>query len=967
MQFALNIILLSMLCHTSVWGQTERKDQASPQSLEWKRWIQGDLKLGGFELRADFRGSAYGDFNGDGWEDILMLTPTRVHVAWNGPDGLGMFQSCAAIEGEIQDGTWDGRALWISLSYPQRVECWSFTDRKMIREHIWDGRVKLLHPCPEGGVLVFRPNNPGLLQLQKTGSESTLIGDASSLGDAALLSRDLLLVQDDATGQLGMSRLSNSTWGKVRWIEGTEGTHAWDLLSRPSGQHWVIGRDAQNMWFRALSPTGDVIHAWRSPMNLRDFDCWLKPTQTQDMVEVVVRGIVTYDVYLITFDLERGDIRGRFNLEEIDGIPALLMPDLDRDGISDLIYPSEAAGRWSYATSWSNGTRRLFWRDATSKMDVGEQAFELSQAWLDALGPLDAVEELWTHNGTLLAKQEGKWHALEALAHPTPGYLAGQANEEMCHQLVVSYLDLGKLQDQDFYPALAEVEPEKWHHVVFQRSNTLDTEVWLDGQCVFQGKSDDADYIYNALLFGAQYGTSHVDFGALSLDRVMLSGRPWNEDEIKAEAEGEWLAADRYTTEWWGFDTNPIEGELTHRPADAQSQPKLTKGIQGKAVTFDGQDDALRAFVAVPSEHVTLSFHFRLNDVRATRNQAAVTLYGMHSTALGIRWDVRAHIGRSADPNAPLTTPVQVQATDLGLPPYTSLASAGENLRALDPAGGLWRPGVLGWERMPSALEQGGASGPKTMWFNDGELCLMAGEDVWIQSGEGWAEGSPFWDGPNAPRAVNTRQGTFFADSSSWVWCESSVDPVCFQAAEAISAPTSITWSPGGEVVRFGKNITSSWHPERRTVRLEPSEMGVHNASRTSWMWLALLAVSGALAAGLRWRKTHAPASMAMTWDDIPTNLSSTLRKMAANSTFQVDTLMFDQIIGQHEFESHESKRARRSRFIRECNQWSMLKFGVEAIHRTKDPQDRRRTLYGLHPEVESALKQIEENCGKAP
>ena len=104
-----------------------------------------------------------------------------------------------------------------------------------------------------------------------------------------------------------------------------------------------------------------------------------------------------------------------------------------------------------------------------------------------------------------------------------------------------------------------------------------------------------------------------------------------------------------------------------------------------------------------------------------------------------------------------------------------------------------------------------------------------------------------------------------------------------------------------------------------------------------------------------------------MTWDDIPTGLSGTLLKMAANSTFQVDTLVFDQIIGQHEFESHESKRARRSRFIRECNQWSMVKFGVEAIHRTKDPQDRRRTLYGLHPEVESALKQIEEHCGKAP
>ena len=483
MQVAFNAVLIFVLCHSSLWGQSERAATPSPHSLEWQRWVQGDMNLGGFELRADFRGSAYGDFNQDGWEDILLLTPTRVHVAWNGPDGLGSFLPCPAVEGEIQDGRWDGSSLWISLAYPQRVERWSFNKRDMVQEHTWAGRATLLYPCPEGGILVFRQDHHGLVKLEETGGESTLIGDASSIGDAALLSADLLLVQDEALGQLGISRLNSNSWGKVRWLEGTEGTHTWDLLSRPDGQHWVIGRDAQNMWFQSLSSTGEVIHAWRSPMNLGDFDCWLKSTQSQDEVEVVVRGIVTFDVYLITFDLERGDIRGRFNFEEIDGIPALLMPDLDRDGISDLIYPSEAAGRWSYATSWSEGTRRLIWRDPASQTQDGEHAFELPQAWLDALGDLDAVEELWTHNGTLLIRREGQWHALEAYPHPTPGYEAGNQTEETCHQLVVPYLDMGGLQDYDFYPALAEVEPKKWHHVVFQRSNTLETEVWMDGRC----------------------------------------------------------------------------------------------------------------------------------------------------------------------------------------------------------------------------------------------------------------------------------------------------------------------------------------------------------------------------------------------------------------------------------------------------------------------------------------------------
>ena len=90
------------------------------------------------------------------------------------------------------------------------------------------------------------------------------------------------------------------------------------------------------------------------------------------------------------------------------------------------------------------------------------------------------------------------------------------------------------------------------------------------------------------------------------------------------------------------------------------------------------------------------------------------------------------------------------------------------------------------------------------------------------------------------------------------------------------------------------------------------------------------------------------------------------MQKLTANPTFQVDTLVFDQLIGQNEHESYESKRARRSRFIRECNQWSQGVFGVEAIQRTQDLQDRRRTLYSLHPTVADALNQMSEGGGSS-
>jgi len=969
MRFAFNTALLLAICHTTLWGKSESPSHPSPNSLEWRRWIQGDVTLGGFELRSDFRGSAYGDFNADGWDDILMLTPTRVHVAWNGPDGLGSFQALSEASGEIQHGFWDGASLWVALAYPHRLECWSIGENGTDRRHVWSGRMETLRPCPQGGILVLRNEGTQLVHLQRDGSATTLISDAASCADAALLSSGVLLVQDDASGALGISQLGDGVWGNVQWLAGTEGTKTWDLLVRPNGQSWLLGRDAENIWFQALSPGGDVDHAWRSHKDLRDFDFWLKPTTMTDAVEVVVRGIVTYDMHHVVFDLATGQERGRFNLEEIDGIPALLMPDLDKDGVNDLIYPAEEAGRWSYALSWEDGTRRLLWRKPGQSAESWPSEIGLPQAWMEALGPLDEAEEVWTHNGELLVRRKGRWQALQAKPHPQPGFKTReqQVPNESCFQLFVPYLNVGWQRGNDVYPSLGELKPKTWHHVVFQRSNNLDTEVWLDGTCVFRGKSDDADYMYNALLFGAAYGTSYVSFGALSLDRIILSGRPWNEAEIQAEARGDWVDADRYTTDWWDFESLPAKGELTDRPADPQSSPRLTPGIHGNAVTFDGKDDALRSFAAVPSEHLTLSFHMRLNDPHFHQDQAAVTLYGMHNTMMVARWANFSHIGRPQDSETTLTSPSYVQSRDLGLPEGSSLVHTTSEIRALDSEGQFWRPGALGWERMPSKPEGEHPKG-REMWFNDGQWCVMDVDGrVWLETEIGWDKNAKAWSTQAIPEVVNTRNGTFFADSTLWIWCDAFEAPTCWEPTESMPAPTSLAWSPFGDVVTFGDQRSSLWHPQKRTLRLEPSRWGFQTETNSRWMWLALLVC---LAGASVWwhRRSDPPASTAppLSWETLPAGLAPTMQKLTANPTFQVDTLVFDQLIGQNEHESYESKRARRSRFIRECNQWSQGVFGVEAIQRTQDLQDRRRTLYSLHPTVADALNQMSEGGGSS-
>jgi hypothetical protein len=64
-----------------------------------------------------------------------------------------------------------------------------------------------------------------------------------------------------------------------------------------------------------------------------------------------------------------------------------------------------------------------------------------------------------------------------------------------------------------------------------------------------------------------------------------------------------------------------------------------------------------------------------------------------------------------------------------------------------------------------------------------------------------------------------------------------------------------------------------------------------------------------------------------------------------------MDTLALDLALSENQHETDETKRGRRSRFIRECNDWGRNALGLDVVVRSRDPQDRRRTLFQLHPE----------------
>jgi hypothetical protein len=81
----------------------------------------------------------------------------------------------------------------------------------------------------------------------------------------------------------------------------------------------------------------------------------------------------------------------------------------------------------------------------------------------------------------------------------------------------------------------------------------------------------------------------------------------------------------------------------------------------------------------------------------------------------------------------------------------------------------------------------------------------------------------------------------------------------------------------------------------------------------------------------------------------VPTDLFPTLGRLVALGQITFDTVSLDDAIGSSDYDTDETRRARRSRFIKDCNAWGLSLRDVEVIQRGKDPHDRRRTMYKIH------------------
>jgi hypothetical protein len=925
------------------------------------RWVQGRSNLGGNAMSHNLIDATAGDFNGDGFDDILTLSPTKLRIAWNGPEGLENFEVVQEASGEWRGLAWDptSQTLWLTCAFPDRVECWHFQDQTLDVDHSFSGLPTSMRVCPGHGLVALQRKNDALELLTPDGEASALIPDASSLSDATLVRSpmaegpDILVMQDKFTGRLGTSTGSLEKWSDVSWWNETESTDRWHIQWTEQESIQVLG-SAQCVWFKELNAKGNVINEWTSKISFfNDCDYWFIPSKNPHVIELVERSPISYTTNYVVLDANDGQPTSKYVLAELDHNPALLTPDLDGDGMKDIMYPLHDGQQWEYHVSWSAGTRKLYWKDSKVQTGGWNLPFEIPQPWLDAIGDPSRVLELWTHDGKLLVQRRDGWHTIEAVDEMRNVNVAPTASEPQgpfCHQLDIDYLELGLTKDQGEFSGIAEITPHQWHHLVFMRKANLQSEVWLDGTCLFRGKSTDRRYHYNAILFGASYHRKNYNWAGVSLDRVILSGKHWTEEDILTEFHRQDPPPPAYVVEQWDFESMPLVGTKSNVPLGGNSQPKLVQGIDGNALSFDGLDDTYRTYVKVPTDNLTLSFFFRLDDPSITSSQSMATLYGMYNTNISLVWRPRSSLIQPKLENSPLETPTWTEETPLNLPRGTNLHLQADALLALTPEGEVWMEGPLGWQKHVDSSPSMALPVGKPWSKNDGLNCLDATGGHWRwQAEEGWTQhGYEQWEG--AKILESSRFGAFVNHDDGWLWFEKSEEE-SWVPQDSISAPTMFAWTPVGDMVHLGEAGWFGWQPSRRnlTMMLGRPFVSEHGfQSRLGW----LLGITVVLLVGGVWiiRRTSNNLSgfSEEAWT-VPTDLFPTLGRLVVLGQITFDTVSLDDAIGSSDYDTDETRRARRSRFIKDCNAWGLSLRDVEVIQRGKDPHDRRRTMYKIH------------------
>ncbi len=908
------------------------------------------------------------DFDGDGVVDIGLLLEDGFAVMWG--EGGGAF---GAAERVWKTAGRDARAavvpasngarLWLAQTGETDILEVSLSGKKFVQEHTLQGvggdwigaceRGVLTGPDAAGNVYVVSEGKRQVwLRGVPLGAELTVV-DADGDGDQDAL------VRDGAANRCGMYRNDGSGAGQVRWLPESQ-QFSW--LNVYAGKEGVV--------VLGTGPDRDVVaYAWSGPqagtmvevpfsmegMRWDRFD--VLPWNGGDAL-VCGHHLVTHAAYgALIEEGVMGPVRSLFERPRPGDIMAR---DMDGDGDLDLVVMDLDAGDvliLPWLGSGGQGLTRevaVVWGEAgtrTAPVDLLPRAAHTS--WTFDVSPSSGSHREYVQvPEALFVETDGSWEEVvparsampltpEVREWPTDrGNLCLEADGVITQFAVES-------------PCFAEVRPGEWVHVVYTRDRDLRTTLSVNGKTIFTGRSADVAYDHPMVHFGAVFSLTWVNYFRGIIDEVRITKGIRSPDEIRRAAEEDGVERDAQTVALWRFEGSaPFNEEITGAVMNLHGPPKLVSTPWGNGMEFKGSDYGY-TFVDVPEREVTLEF--RMLPMAQTLSKramaSAIALYGMHNLSFGVSNDPILQEG-ARSPAEVDRTPVEAGHGGRVFGWDGRPAIVLEEGRILRKLAGTWTEEPVTGDAPSGAL----TAGP---WVSNDELHALFGRRwaVWHPE-RGWEDRgrvNGVLDG--CTEAVGTASHVVFVNPQTgkgW-WLD---------AAELRLYPLPENPFDGTQVVGL---IASSGQIEvvltngiRQPLELSkepgtPGEPFVLPWWTSTWSWAgggAVLAVAGWMLLRRRREEGVSEAVEREAEEEWPALVARSLAPLVPWAGKELDTLQLDSAWRLDVLFTDETRRSRRSRQIKEINAWSLEVWGAEAIVRTQDVEDRRRTLYRIHPRV---------------
>lgn len=941
--------------------------------LDWSSKFASRITLpleGNWEGLVDFRGA---DFDGDGAVDLLYADRQGVWVCWGTCNGeLGPATRVLDRRGTIRQIAFEEedlvshypRLLWLKCQGPDgkfmlegyRFYGRSFEPFRQLTES-FDGAMR----CTGHGILFGKCASDELV-IERFGALSRLgtfqeAVDGLDLADLDGDGRDDLVVH--SSGRLGVGfALKEGGYEAFSWVPSRFPVDAWDVQRDASGQTRLLlgvkDHDQVVCWTRTDG-------AWESlPIGRAGVGRLINHHSEQFGGAALMHHPLNQLLYFLTYDIATAAWRTNCLTEVSEGSSVHPM-DWNLDGVDDVValdakdrklHVMLSVGKPCNAPPvWSRSVLEML-KPATVQSDA--LPMPMPQQWGREIAGAAGAAEWILASSVLVGLGPSGTQVLREVQQPRTPMEGDAEDAQPCFS--INYLEYSA---PGALPCLRLKEDREWHHVTYTRNAFGETHVVLDDELVFSGTTEDQHFDHRMVQIGAAFGTVWSSFSAVALDELAIHRVHLDAPVAMQFHRGEFQLDPAVTVGTVALDgEDPWRAEPSFDAVSTEGGVDLISTPWGKGLRFDGSSGHAHVFLDVPEDEITVDFRFKLL-APVTGPMCFVNLYGMYNQFFGVNLGNPVE-GVAGSPDR--FTREVISGTD------GHLLNCGGKVCRMLPNGSLVELTDGGWVALPVRGRPGSLQGAP--WTANGAVWGVFGEggDVWKLTGEvgDWQEVAELRRPLCAlDHAVSTGRAAFIwsdgGELSGWLDAEANRfyplqgDWDVDQIAAVRPTTGGIEWM----------STEGTWRRLRHPAADDAFEPAFEEGGlweRLAGIAVAVLLVGWGMRAMHRQRNRKRASFVVLEANAQVQGVLRVLTVLVERAGERLESHELDELLGYGDVMTDETRRSRRSRVLNEVNAWSRDREGFDLVERSKDPMDRRRSVYVVREEVRALLAQLEKD-----